>query len=63
LAFWLEFRDTSIRTEADAEAALELPLLVTIPWVSGNGVQKGGDNGGFWGRKKKTDEHRETIGV
>ena len=30
---WLELRDKSIRTEADAEAALELPLLVAVPWV------------------------------
>ena len=33
LAMWLEFRDKSIRTEADAEAALELPMLVSVPWV------------------------------
>ena len=33
LAMWLELRDKSIRTEADAEAALELPMLVAVPWV------------------------------
>ena len=33
LAMWLELRDQSIRTEADAEAALELPLLAAVPWV------------------------------
>ena len=33
LAMWLELRDNSIRTEADAEAALELPMLVAVPWV------------------------------
>ena len=30
---WFELRDNSIRTEADAEAALELPMLVAVPWV------------------------------
>jgi hypothetical protein len=33
IAMWLELRDNSIRTEADAEAALELPMLVAVPWV------------------------------
>ena len=33
LAIWLEFRDKCIRTEADAEMALDLPVLVTVPWV------------------------------
>jgi uncharacterized protein involved in exopolysaccharide biosynthesis len=33
LALWLELRDNSIRNEADAEAALELPMLVAVPWV------------------------------
>ncbi len=44
LAMWLELRDNSIRTEADAEAALELPLLVAVPWVgavaNGNGTER-----------------------
>ncbi len=30
---WLELRDQSIRTEADAEAALDLPMLAAVPWV------------------------------
>ena len=33
LALWLELRDKSIRNEADAEAALQLPLLASLPWV------------------------------
>ena len=33
LALWLEVRDKCIRTEADAEAAMDLPVLVTVPWV------------------------------
>ena len=67
LAFWLEFRDTSIRTEADAEAVLELPMLVAVPWIgtmkseSSNG--NGNGNGWFWRRNKKPDVGRETVGV
>ncbi|MGA7909028.1 MAG: Wzz/FepE/Etk N-terminal domain-containing protein [Candidatus Sulfotelmatobacter sp.] len=63
LTMWLEFRDTSIRTEADAEAALELPLLVSVPWVGEAAAPNGNGNGGFWGRKKKSDEHKETVGA
>ncbi len=61
LAMWLELRDNSIRTEADAEAALELPTLVSVPWV-GMAVAKN-KNGKFWNRNKHPDEHKETVGV
>ena len=63
LAMWVEFRDTSIRTEADAEAALELPLLVSVPWVGGTPAQNGNGRYGFWNRKKKPDEHHESVGA
>lgn len=45
LALWLELRDQAIRTEADAEAAMELPLLVAVPWVGANSEGSGGK---FW---------------
>ena len=32
-AFWLELRDKSIRDEKDVLAALQLPMLVSVPWV------------------------------
>jgi uncharacterized protein involved in exopolysaccharide biosynthesis len=57
LAIWLEFRDQSIRTQADAEAALELPMLVAVPWVSETGAANG--NGHFWKRHKHPEERRE----
>ncbi len=62
IALWMEMRDKSIRTEADAEAAMELPMLVAIPWVgqTSEGSQNG--KGKFW-TKKKPDEHRESVGV
>jgi uncharacterized protein involved in exopolysaccharide biosynthesis len=63
IALWLELRDKCIRTEADAEAALELPMLVSIPWVGKDvGMGKNGI-GGFWNRKKQPDEKNETVKV
>jgi len=60
-AFWLEFRDSSIRTEADAEAVLELPMLVAVPWVGASVEQP--KNGKFWHRKKKPDAEKESLSV
>jgi capsular polysaccharide biosynthesis protein len=57
LTLWLELRDTSIRTEADAEAAVGLPLLVSIPWVAETVPANGNGKGHFWNRKKP--EERE----
>ena len=59
LALWLELRDKSIRNEADAEAALELPTLVAIPWV-GEQLPTNGQ-GRFWKRGKQ--ERKETVGA
>jgi len=59
LALWLELRDKCIRTEADAEAALELPLLVAVPWVAETAMANG--NGHFWNRKKQPEEPKETA--
>jgi polysaccharide chain length determinant protein (PEP-CTERM system associated) len=60
LAFWLEFRDKCIRTEPDAEAALELPVLVAVPWVMQSTPENG--NGHFWNRKKP-EQRKETARV
>ena len=61
LALWLEMRDNAIRTEADAEAALELPMLVAVPWVGTAATEE--KNGKFWHRGKKSDVEKETISV
>jgi len=63
LALWLELRDNSIRTEADAEEALELPMLVAVPWVGIAGAEAGNGGGGFWKRGKKPDERKQTATV
>ncbi len=62
LALWLELRDKSIRTQADAEAALELPMLVAVPWVVvENAPANGNGKGHFWNRKKQAEERKETA--
>jgi polysaccharide chain length determinant protein (PEP-CTERM system associated) len=61
LTMWQELRDKSIRTQADVEAALSLPMLVAVPWVdvtsgdSKNGKPRSSNN--------KRDEHKEPIAV
>jgi polysaccharide chain length determinant protein (PEP-CTERM system associated) len=63
LALWLEVRDSSIRTEADAEAALELPLLATVPWVGIVAEEEGNHKLKFWNKKKTPEEQKDTVGV
>jgi uncharacterized protein involved in exopolysaccharide biosynthesis len=63
LAMWLEFRDTSIRTEADAVAALELPMLVSVPWVGAAAAQSNNGKFKFWNRNKSPDDNKQTVGV
>jgi uncharacterized protein involved in exopolysaccharide biosynthesis len=58
LALLLEFQDKSIRDEKDVLAALELPMLVAIPWV---GTKQGGD-GAMLDRFRKSKEE-EVIGA
>jgi polysaccharide chain length determinant protein (PEP-CTERM system associated) len=63
IALWLELRDKSIRTEADAEAALDLPMLVAVPWV-GEAAEAGNSYGGV-GRyfRRKPDVPKEPVRV
>jgi len=61
LTLWLELRDKSIRTEADAEAALGLPLLVSVPWVVEAAVANGNGRRRFWSRKTEPEEKPETA--
>jgi uncharacterized protein involved in exopolysaccharide biosynthesis len=60
LALWLELRDKSIRTQADAEAALELPMLVAVPWVVETVPANGNGKGRFWKRNKEP-EGKEAV--
>jgi capsular polysaccharide biosynthesis protein len=55
IAIFLEFSDKSIRTEKDAAAIMDLPLLISVPWL-GEDEDDAADNGKgnarrrFWGR-------------
>ena len=64
LALWLEMRDTSLRTETDVLAALDLPVLSQVPWVGVEAETKDGN------RKRKSrskpvsgEEQKETVEV
>jgi succinoglycan biosynthesis transport protein ExoP len=53
IAIWLEFSDKSIRTEKDAAAIMDLPLLISVPWLSEDGDEAAANGNGrrrFWGR-------------
>jgi len=53
IAMWLEFSDKSIRTEKDAAAILDLPLLISVPWLGEDGDDAAANGNGrrhFWGR-------------
>ncbi len=56
LALWLEMRDRSIRTQADAEAAFELPMLVAVPWVLDPEMQNGNGKRTLWKKKHREKE-------
>jgi len=60
IALLLELRDSSIRNERDAEAVLELPTLIAVPWVATTDVGLNGNGNGngrfkFWQRKKSVE--------
>jgi polysaccharide chain length determinant protein (PEP-CTERM system associated) len=56
LAMWLELRDKAIRTEGDVLAILELPTLVSVPWIGADADAR--SNG-----KPAPEEKREKIEV
>jgi uncharacterized protein involved in exopolysaccharide biosynthesis len=62
LALWLELRDTSVRTEEDVIALLEVPVLSQLPWVgtkvivkNGTGKTKVGVDGSGGGEKERVE--------
>ena len=67
LALWLEMRDTSLRSENDVVAALELPVLSQVPWVGAVEEENDKNNGSRkwkFGRKAKAGkEEKETVEV
>ena len=63
LALWLEVQDKAIRTESDAEAVLQLPTLVALPWVSGEAADGKNVKFKFWNWKKASNQHKEEVGA
>ena len=63
LALWLEMRDKSIRTEGDVLAVLELPLLVSVPWIGADAADRGSDGRLHTRSKPGADEKKETVEV
>lgn len=52
LAIFLEFSDKSIRTEKDASSIMDLPLLISVPWLGPEEGDSSNGNGSrrFWSR-------------
>ena len=71
VAIFLEFSDKSIRTEKDATAAMDLPLLISVPWLGDDDEGERSNGNGrrrFWGRgdtaaPKDKDKDHEQVGV
>ena len=64
LALLFELKDTSLRTEPDVEAVLELPTLIALPWLGE--VEKNpaaGGGGMFWRKPNKPEPEKATIEV
>ncbi|HEY1678901.1 MAG TPA: Wzz/FepE/Etk N-terminal domain-containing protein [Candidatus Sulfotelmatobacter sp.] len=63
LALGMELQDNAIRTESDAEAVLQLPILAAVPWVSGEVKSDGVAKFKFWSRKKTSREYKQAVGA
>jgi uncharacterized protein involved in exopolysaccharide biosynthesis len=62
ISLLLELRDNSIRNERDAEAVLELPTLIAVPWVGVQGADMtNGNKFKFWQRKKALGDGSATV--
>jgi uncharacterized protein involved in exopolysaccharide biosynthesis len=62
MAIFLEFTDKSIRTEKDAAAILDLPLLISVPWL-GEDEQEAGASGNGSGRRHFWSGHKDHENV
>jgi hypothetical protein len=54
LAIWFEVQDKSIRDERDVLAALEMPTLVSLPWIDEQASR--GNGHGLASRSKGEDK-------
>jgi uncharacterized protein involved in exopolysaccharide biosynthesis len=65
LALFLEFSDRSIRTEKDASSVMDLPLLISVPWLGEDGDRGLTSNGNgrrrFWGRSEPQEHENVEV--
>jgi capsular polysaccharide biosynthesis protein len=59
LAIWLEVRDKSIHDERDVLASLEMPVLVSVPWID----EKRANYGKTPGKLKMPDDKHDIAKV
>ena len=60
LALWIELRDKAIRDEKDVEAVMELPTLVSVPWL---GPELVGKMEKYGPRSSAEEQKKETVEV
>ena len=68
IALLLEFNDKSIRTERDAAAIMDLPLLISVPWLGEDEEEEAANANGngrrrFWGRGDSAPKERDHVEV
>jgi len=64
IAIWLEFSDRSIRTEKDVAAAMDLPMLISVPWLGPEEETVGANGNGrrrFWGPGASRDQEKIEV--
>ncbi|MGA3194138.1 MAG: Wzz/FepE/Etk N-terminal domain-containing protein [Terriglobales bacterium] len=66
IALWLELSDKSIRTERDAAAVMDLPLLISVPWLGEEEEEESAESAGrrsFWGSGGSDAKDHEKVEV
>jgi uncharacterized protein involved in exopolysaccharide biosynthesis len=68
IALLLEFSDKSIRTERDAAAIMDLPLLISVPWLGEDEEEEAPNANGngrrrFWGRGDSAPQEHDHVEV
>jgi polysaccharide chain length determinant protein (PEP-CTERM system associated) len=63
IVLWLELRDKSIRNEQDVLAALELPTLVSVPWIGADADDRSVDGRLHLRPRSRGRENKEIVEV
>ena len=61
IAVWIEFSDRSIRTEKDIVAVMDLPMLISVPWLGTDQEEAPNGEGRrrFWGSAAPPEEQEK----